>query len=902
VSELLLSTKLYQPQVPPDFVSRPRLIAYLNKGLTGRLTLLSAPAGFGKTTLLAEWIKNYRLRMRNDEEDVANPSLIISNFAWLSLDEQDNDLTRFLTYLSATLQSADPAVGQSVLPRLQSSHIVPVETILTLLINDLNRLDGKVALILDDYHLISNPAVHTAVAFLLDHAPPQLHLVIATRSDPPLSLARWRVRGELNEIRAADLRFTAGETTRFVQQAVEQPLPQPLAGLLAERTEGWAAGLQLATLSLRGLDLAAAADFIHTFGGSNRHVFAYLVEEVWQRQPVSTQRFLLHTTLLDRLTAPLCDAIIWPDKLPAGRHSKAILDFLVDNNLFLLPLDKNRQWFRYHPLFAEAIQARLQATEPDLIPELHRRASRWYAASGYTEPAIHHALASQDFDMAAGLIETAVNQLWPKGRLGLPLSWLSALPAETRQARLQLEILYAWLLLLHDRWAEADEQVRLVGQQLPALSPEDPHAMQYHGRWAAIQGVMAATHQETAAAITWMESALAQLPIGDINWRQVAMIGLGLTQLAEGQAGPARVTLHQAALICEQSNDLYLAYAARWRQMEACWAQGRLREVADCLQRLELLGERDEANWLALPANAAIGWAMLAYERNNLAQAKEMLTAALPQIWPGGQPRIALQAYLMLARLAQAEGDRAQMKTHLAVAEQLVHRFNLSEEKVMVTAVIARLLVAEGELQEAQWQLEKQGIGPQSPPDFHHEIGLLTLVRLYLAEQRPGEALALLSRLRPPAEQSGRDGSLLEICLLQALALAQNQRYEHALACLKDALSLAEPEKYGRIFINEGRSLQRLLALITPCSSYVKALLAQLETKPATDYLLDPLTGRELEILRLVAIGASNQAIADRLVISLGTVKGHLNHILSKLNAHNRTEAVARARDLGIVP
>jgi LuxR family transcriptional regulator, maltose regulon positive regulatory protein len=900
--DTLLPTKLYRPQIRPGFVSRPRLIAQLNNGLARRLTLLSAPAGFGKTMLLAEWGENYESRIMKDEEGLHNSSPIIPDldFAWLSLDEQDNDPARFLTYLTAALQQADPAIGQTALPWLQSSQTVPAETILTLLINDLSRRRGKIGLILDDYYLIRNPAVHTALAFFLDHAPPQLHLVVAGRSDPPLSLARWRVRGELNEIRAADLRFTAEEIAHFLAQAVAQPLPQTATDLLAERTEGWAAGLQLVAVSLRGLEPKAAAEFIQSFGGTNRHVFAYLVEEVWQRSPLHIQQFLLQTTLLDRLTASLCKAVVGPDGVLADHSVQEMLDYLVANNLFLTPLDEQGQWFRYHTLFAETLQARLQATDPGLVPELHRRAGRWYAAQGYSEQAIDHALAAHDYEMAAGLIDTAVNQLWPKGHLELPLSWLSALPAETRQASLSLELLYAWLLLLHDRRAGAEEQIARAGQQLAMLSPDDPDAAQYRGRWAAIQGAMAATHLETAAAATWMESALAQLPVGDIHWRQVAMMGLGLAQLAAGQAGPANVTLNQVALTCEQNDDLYLAFTAWWRQMEACWAQGQLHAAANCLDHLERLAERDEGNWLALPANAAIGRAMLAYERNKLAEARHLLATALPQVWPGGQPRVALQAYLTLARLDQAEGQRSQMEAHLAQADELVRRFNLTAEQMMVTAVTARLLLATGELLEARWQLENQAIGPQSSPGFHHEAALLSLVRLCLAQRQPDEALAILTRLQATAEQDERHGSLLEIALLQALALAQKQRFEPALAHLNRALALAEPEKYGRIFINEGRPLRHLLAQISSPTPYAASLLAQMDTRPAA--ASDALTARELEILRMVAAGASNQAIADQLVISLGTVKGHLNHILSKLAVQNRTAAVARARKLGLVP
>lgn len=916
MTELLLPTKLYPPQPRPGFVIRPHLITQLNAGLDGKLTLLSAPAGFGKTTLLAEWVHDLRFTisdLRLPEAEQNRQSLTINcQYAWLSLDEHDNDLTRFLAYLVAALQTAATDVGQSVLPRLQSAQQAPTETILTLLINDLSQLDGKLGLILDDYHLISNPAIHTALAFLLEHLPPQLHLIIASRSDPPLSLSRWRVRGELNELRASDLRFTAAESTEFLQQALGRPLAEATAELLAQRTEGWAAGLRLAALSLRGLDAAATAQFVTNFGGTNRHIFAYLVEEVLQRQPPLVQQFLLQTTFLDRLTAPLCDAVTelrkWSlenDVLAqspiSSLKSQLILDYLATNNLFLVPLDQNGQWFRYHTLFAETLQAWLHETQPDLILELHRRAAGWYAANSYTEQAIRHALAAHDSDLAAELIDGVANRLWVQGHLGVLLSWLSALPPATLLARLRLQLIHAWLLFLHDRWAEASQSIHLAGGQIASLPSDDPQSRELRGRWAAIQGAMAAQRQEAASAIAWMESALENLPPDDVHWRQVAMIGLGLAQLAEGQSRSAITTLHQTALACEQVDDLYLAFASWWHQLEACWAQGRLHEVAACLRRLELLAGRDEGNWLALPANAAIGWGMLAYEVNDLVTAEQLLATALPQIWPGGQPRIAFQAYLTLARLAQAQGDPATMHNYLDKAAQLVQRFNLTAEQWVLTATSARLFLAEGQMPDAYWQLENQGINPESPPDYRHEMGLLTLVRLYLVEGCPDEALAILTRLLPPAELAGRDGSLLEICLLQALALEQRHQRDQALACLKRALALAEPEPFGRIFINEGRPLAQLLRQITPRTAYVVHLLSQMDEPPQRESLLDPLTDRELEILYLVADGLTNQAIADQLFISLGTVKGHLNHILSKLDVHNRTEAVAHSRELGLL-
>lgn len=905
MTELLLSTKLYQPQVRSGLVTRPRLIAQLNAGIEGKLTLLSAPAGFGKTTLLGEWSRDYKEGIMNYEEECFhNSPFILRNFAWLSLDEHDNDLTRFLTYLIAALQTAAAAIGQSTYSYFQSSQPIPIETIMTILINDLSQLDRKLGLILDDYHLICNPAIHTALTFLLEHTPAQFHLIIASRSDPPLSLSRWRVRGELNEIRATDLRFTASETTHFLQQLLGQPLAADTLEMLTQRTEGWIAGLQLAALSLRGLDAAATAQFVTHFSGTNRHVFTYLVEEVLQRHPVSVQQFILHTAILERLTAPLCDAIMMNNGKTEQNNpfrSQAALEYMATNNLFLIPLDESGQWFRYHTLFAETLQAYLQKNQPSLIPELHGRAAHWFAANGDIEQAIRHAQAIPDNDMAADLIDAAANPLWLQGHLGLLLSWLNGLPEELLLSRLRLLLLHAWLLFLHDRWAEAEHRIHLAGQRLAALPLDTPETRQYYGQWAAIQGAMSAHRQEAVTTISWMETALQNLPAPDVHWRQVAMIGLGLAQLAQGQTRSAITTLNQVALVCEHRNDLYLAFAAWSHQIEACWAQGRLHEVAECLHRLELLAERDASGWLALPAYAAIGRGVLAYERNELAQAQQLIIMALPKIWPGGQPRVALTAYLTLARLAQTQGNTAAMHDHLDAAAQMIHQFDLTAEQRFLTATTARLLLAEGKLSEASWQLQNAGINPGSPPDFYHEMGLLTLVRLYLAEGHASEALVILARLLPPAEEAGRDGSLLEICLLQALAFAQHRQPGPALTCLNRALALAEPGQFARLFIDEGQPLAQLLQKVTPRTPYVTYLLTQIKTPPPSNALLDPLTSRELEILTLVAAGSSNQTIANHLVISLGTVKGHLNHILSKLDAHNRTEAVARGRELNLL-
>ena len=907
--DVLLSTKLFLPKIHSEFIARPRLIEQLNKGLNGRFTLLSAPAGFGKTSLLAGWIETL---MEGQDTGGATDGDFGCSVAWLTLDRHDNDPGRFWHYLAAAFQGADDRIGQSVAARLQSSQPTPDETILTLLVNDLSQIEGRIGLFLDDYHLIINPAIHTALAFLLEHAPPLFHLVIAGRSDPPLGLSQWRVKCELNEIRAVDLRFTAEESGQFFQHLLGQPLPESALQMLAERTEGWPAGMQLAALSLRGLDPTETAEFVAEFNGSNRHVVSYLVEEVFQRQPPLVQKFLLQTTLLDRLTAPLCNKVTgiesWeetedgPDVTPdLPLSSQPVLEYLAKNNLFLLPLDENGRWYCYHTLFAETLQSRLKDCKPEWIPELHHRAAVWYAANDFTEQAIHHALAAEEPEMAASMIETAANHFLNQGHLSVLLGWLETLPAELLSERLSLALLHTWLLFLHDRWAEASRRVLQAGQQLAVLDADDLEKPPYYGRWAAIQGAMAAHRQEAASAIAWMEKALEHLPQEEAYWRQVAMIGLGLAQLAAGEAGSAITALNQAALTCEMAGDIYLAFASWWHQLEACLAQGHLRRAAECLRRLELLAERDEGDWLALRENAAVGWGILAYERNELETAEQLIDSALPKIWPGGQPRVVLQAYLVLARLAQARGDLETVGERLNAAHKLVHRFNMAPEKRLLTAVTAQASLAQGKIPEAYWQLENEGVGPETTADYRNEAGLLVLVRLYLVEGRVDEALAVLGRQLQQAELAGRNGSLIEICLLQALALEKQGRHDRALACLNRALALAEPEAYGRIFINEGRPVALLFAQIAPYNPYAAHMLSQMETSPV-EKLLDPLTERELEILSLVSEGAANQDIADQLFISLGTVKGHLNHILSKLDVRNRTEAAARGRELGLLP
>lgn len=902
----LLATKLYVPTPRPHLVARPRLIQRLNDSLHRRLTLISAPAGFGKSTLVSAWIA-----------DCPRPA------AWLTLDEGENELARFLTYLVAALQTVAAHVGNEVLSVLHSPQPPPTEAILTALVNEITTIPDDFMLVMDDYHLLEAPAVDQALAFLLAHLPSRMHLVIATREDPQLPLSRLRARGQMTELRAADLRFTCQEATEFLNQAMGLELTDQEVATLETHTEGWIAGLQLAALSMQGRK--DVAGFIRAFAGDNRYIVDYLVEEVLQHQPQAIRDFLLQTSILDRLSGPLCDAVT------GGAAGAELLEILERGNLFVVPLDDKRHWFRYHHLFADVLRAHLIDQQPDLLPTLHRRASHWYQQNGSPAGGLRHALAAQDFARAAELAELA----WPAMERGFQtatwLGWVKALPAEVIRARPVLSASFAWALLNKGELEVAERHLRNAEQWLDAGSGQGapPAGMlvadqaQYHGLPAVVASARAYLAQalgDISNTVKYGRQALACLPEKEHLQRGVAAALLGLAYWARGELAVAHDTLAGGLAAMRTAGNLLFSLRGTYALADIRLAQGRLRDAIATYEHALQLAE--EQGGLTLRGATDLYWRLseLYLEQDNLAAAtahlhkgEELGKQAATHLWR-------LRLCLAQARTKRIQGDLDGALRLLNQAERLYIRTPIPEV-VPIPALKARVWVAQGRLDEALDWVRAQGLAVDDELAYLHEYEQITLARVLLAQYRRDQdkdairgALKLLERLFRAAEVGGRTGSVMEILLLQALAHQAQGRTSLALPPLIQALALAEPEGYVRTFIHEGLPMAHLLAAVAAqgtLPAYTGRLLAAFQSqereraeqpaRPPVQPLVEPLSPRELEILQLIAQGYSNREIGQRLFIALDTVKGHNRRIFGKLQVQRRTEAVACARELGLL-
>jgi LuxR family maltose regulon positive regulatory protein len=939
MDEPLLQTKLYIPATRPDpatrlrasLVPRPHLVERLDEGLPGSLTLISAPAGFGKTTLVSRWLEHVNL-----------PA------AWLSLDEDDNDLARFLTYLIAALQTIQPEVGTNVLALLQSSPLPPSHTILTLLINDLTAISERFILVLDDYHSIETETIDQALDFFIEHIPPFMHLVLTSRADPDLSLSRLRAKGQLNELRSADLRFTPAETARFLEQMTGLTLTAAEVAALDRRTEGWIAGLQMAALSLRQREAAAVAQFIEGFTGSHRYIMDYLVDEVLQGQPAEVQTFLLYTSILDRLCGPLCDTVLGvrnqefresgnreiresgirnqglgghrgPDFLipPAraaqpGRadslspDSQSLLEYLEHANLFISPLDDQRQWYRYHHLFADLLRQRLQQTYPDQVTKLHLSASQWYEQAGLTGPAVRHALAAQAFDRAAVLVEQVAPAMIQRTELTRLLTWLEALPEEEVQARPLLALYYCRLLYVSGQIEQVTVRLEAVEAMLEA--DEAKQTPEVLGHIAAMRSILVRETGDMAAAIDLSRQALADLPERDSLLRAMAAVNLAIAYYIQGEFELASQLLTETIASGQTAQLTTSTLSAIFVNTQLLRARGALGQALQlCQEGLELVARR---GWQDFPAAGFLYVALgdLLRERNELSKAAEYLEKGIELGQAGGHPHILISGYVWLAWLRQTQGEVSGSQEAIRAALQVVQDHQVSRFWPLPPAACyqARLWIAQGDLAAASHWAQASGLNAADTPiTYHYEAENLTLARLLIAQGSLEEAEALLLRLYQGTAAAGRNGSLTEILILQALTFAAQDRGEEALSALEQALSLAEPEGFVRIFLDEGAPMAELLRqavvrdLHTP---YVLHLLSALgEAAPAPQPLIEPLSERELEVLRRVAAGYSNQEIAEELVIAISTVKKHIGNIYGKLEVGSRTQAVAKARELGLV-
>lgn len=940
----LLSTKLFIPQARQlhGVLPRPHLVERIQTGLTGKLTLISAPAGFGKTTLLTEWIPHSHRCV-----------------CWLSLDETDNDLTRFLTYLIAALQMLKADFGQALVMTLQAPQPPAIEGLITALVNQISQTLDEFALVLDDYHLIHLPAIHAAVAFLLSHLPPNMHLIFASRADPPLPLARLRARGQLTELRAADLRFTLDEVTTFFQQIRALPLPSTQIEELERRTEGWGAGLHLAALSLQGLDPAGISSFIRNFSGSHHHVFDYLVEEVLQQQPEEVQHFLLRTSILSQLCGPLCDAVIanlqmsesansesLNTEAPAHSpfaHSQAILEYLERANLFLVPLDGERRWYRYHHLFAELLRARLKQTHPDSAPELHRRASSWYEQNGLIAEAVPYALAAGDSKLAARLIEPLARPMQLRGEMRTVTGWLAALPEDELRIRPQLGLIFAWGLATTGQMLAAERWLQEVEHSLTGSGDHD----NLFGEVTVILARIALIQGEFPRALGLARQAIAYLPEDQLLLRAVTHVTLGSVCIALGELDTASQSFAQASTLYQAIDQPVQALLPLRQLARVQLQQGRLNQLDQTTQKaLKLAAESGTRSPLVGYAYVSLG--ELWYERNDLAAAGRYFTDGLALVELGDPKEVLnlmnlVDAHLGLARLKHTQGNpqgaleltqriepiwgqlarAVQQRSGVESASPGERQAEPGRFRPGVTAIYIDLIAAcrvrvwlsQGALDAASQWAQSREWSQEGEITFVEEIRYITLARVLLAQGEYERALTLLARLLPPIKAVGRMGRVIELLALQALSLHAHGRESEALVALEHALLLAEPEGYIRTFVDEGPQMAAVLRKAYTHSimpAYVTRLLAafpdlQTEDKPIlnlkseTVNFIDPLSKRELEILSLMAQGLTNNEIAQQIFISAQTVKVHTRNIYSKLGVNSRRQAVSKARALGLL-
>jgi LuxR family maltose regulon positive regulatory protein len=877
----LLATKLLIPVRRPNLVPRPHLIDRLGRGLRAghKLTVVCASAGYGKTTLVTEWLHN-----------VTHP------VAWLSLDEQDNDPARFLAYLIAAVRQIDAGVGVAAEALLQSPQPPPPEMPLTSLINDLAAIASPFILALDDYHVIYSPAIHQQHAFLLEHQPPQMHQVIVTREDPPLPVSRLRARGQVEEIRQDDLRFTLAEASEFLHSVMGLDLAADEIAALENRTEGWAAGLQLAALSLqeRGDARSFVHAFVRAFTGSNRYVLDYLFDEVLRQQSADVQDFLLQTSILERLCAPLCEAV-------TGRSdSQHLLRAFEQANLFIVPLDQDRTWYRYHHLFSDLLRHRLRTakTQPEAL--LQRRASEWHEAEGNLPEAIQHALAAADWGRAAQLISQVSRAMVGRGEIVTLLQWCRRLPAEALRAQPVLCLDYSWTLILAGQHDAAESTLRYLEQ----ATQEDVALL---GETLSAQAQIARARGDYARTIELAQRALSLLPQTDPNPRSLAALTLGLAYSDCGNMLEAERAFLEADRAAQQAGggSVQLMALAFLCSIQA--ARGNLRRAAEMARQALQLSR-------GTPALASVHnmLSALSYEWNDLEAAVEHARQAIELSQHGGHLEVQLTAYRSLAWIRQAQDDAAAANAALQTADDLAREADAPPiARASNAAVHVTLALAQGDLAAAAHWADQ--IMTDSAADASGMLHEFAQARLLLAQNEKTSAAELLEKLHAEVAQAGRQSSAIETRVLQALAAPTPT---DALTFLSEALALTQAEGYVRTFIDEGEPMAVLLrqaAVKGIAPDYVARLLSAFESttekRPATPTpaisaaatLVEPLSERELEVLRLMAAGLSNHEIADNLIIGVGTVKSHVHSILGKLDARDRTQAVLKAQELKLV-
>ena len=906
-TDSLVYTKLRPSQARPKLIARPRLIAELERESGRKLTLISAPAGFGKTTLLVEW-----LRGRADGDH---------SVAWVSLDEGDNDPVRFLSYLVAALRrTVGEGFGEGVLAALRSPEPPRMEAVLGALVNELDDLPGEIAVVLDDYHMIDSESVHRIVSFLLERLPEGVHIVISGRVDPPLPLARLRTRGQMSELHAADLRFTPEEAAAFLSDVMGLNLSAGDVAALEQVTEGWIAALQLAALSMR--ERKDISGFIRSFSGSHRDVFDFLAEEVLQRQTDQVQTFLLETSILDRLSGPLCDAL-------TGRNNgQRTLERLERENLLVVPLDDDRVWYRYHHLFADFLRGRLRRESPERTVELHLRASEWYEENALVAEAVNHALSAGDHERAARLMESGVGQTWYRGEVMTLLDWLRKLPKGAMLRRPLLVVWYAAALMLVGRFdgvesllREAESAVGAFGEgggEEPQLRADEADPQHVLATAAAVRSLHARLQGDPQGAIEHAQRALALLPADNLDPRPFAALCLAEAYRAADDLEAANATFAETAKLSQAAGHDYIALTAMGSLSRLRMSQGRLREADTSLR--QALGFAAERGAELLPAVGRVRIAMgeLLYERDDLEASERELTLGAELLERAGELEILARGQVALSSVRRARGDTDGALKLAREAARLARESGAPQAIVDADLWKARLHLMRDELQAAASDLERaSSVG--DVPHSTRESERISLARLLIAREDHDEALRVLDSLHEMAEVADGRSSVIQIFTLKALALRDKDENNRAMDVMGRALALAEPEGYVRTFVDEGPLMAELLSGVLDAQQrgrldslrrvpahYLRKLLATLEreapsTAQPTTELPEALSERELEVLQLIAAGKSNRRIATELFVSVGTVKTHINNLYRKLDAHSRTQALARASELNLI-
>ena len=921
LADQLLATKFLVPSSPHVLVPRPRLSTLLDEGLQRSLTVVSAPAGFGKTTLLSAWVQTLPKEA--------------TQVAWVSLDEQDNDPVRFWMYVFTALDRLQPGLCTEFVAYLRTQQAPPTQYLFTALINRLAERPERWLLVLDDFHLLTEQTIHASLTYLVEHLPPQLRIILASRSDPPLLLARFRARGQLLEVRAEQLRATNDEAAVFLREVMGVHLSDQDLTVVQQRTENWLVGLQLVGLSLqassptqsldkrqgdRGILPAGQVtkcDLLSEVSSKQDYILDYLTDEVLNRQPLAIQTFLLHTSILEQLSAPLCDAVL------GQQGSQHVLELLERSNLFLTPLDGRRHWYRYHALFAQALRFRLERWEGEQVAVLHMRASRWYAAHGSTSEAVGHALLAQDWEQAATLIEHVIQpMLWKRSELPLVQQWLERLPPAVIRSRPRLCFAYAWVLYYVSSadatscWLEAAE-AGLAQQQAASVAlgaSEQATLDDLRGELYTLRARMGILDGDGQAIRMLCQHALAHLSPANRLARLEVLFLQSVADFLLGDLVPATQKALEVAALAQEVGSvpqvlLHLAHVTR-----CLYHRGQFQEALRMAQQADEVGRMPGGLPLPMMSVVFLYQSLVLLEWNRLDEVLDLARQAIESSEQTGLILYRYIAYTVLLEGQLALGDLEAAASALQQAEHLLVA-HLQDSwffrTLYLTSPQVRFWLRRGETQRAAHVLEEQVHRRNKPPaSLARAMEESALVRLRLVQGKPQEALTLLASMLEEATNRQWGKRVIELLILQALARQMRREEQAAISALAQAVRLAEPEGYVRSFVNEGAPMAALLATLrererkhgpTP---YLDSVLAAFPAEQATNQTVseyESLSPREREVLHLLAQGRSNQEVADALVVTVETVKRHVSSLLSKLGADNRTQAAMRARSLGLL-